>query len=145
MTPKDLVWHECLVGLQGWKSKHQHHSKFALYTFYFTSFCNSLLQLLNGQTYQKRKVHKINGTLAQKKTYKASKALKKSRLWRSKLRIVVTLAKMFQLSPKIISTTNPSQRELTISNFATFGGIFATYLTCRLRNKNKYEMKTTQI
>ena len=145
MTQKDLVWHECLVGLQGWKSKHQHHSKFALYTFYFTSFCNSLLQLLNGQTYQKRKVQKINGTMALKKTYKASKALKKSRLWRSKLRIVVTLAKMFQLSPKIISTTNLSQRELTISNFATFGGIFATYLTCRLRNKNKYEMKTTQI
>lgn len=138
------MWHECLVGLQGWKSKHQYHSKFALYTFYFTSFCNSLLQLLNGQTYQKRKVEKINGTMAKKKTYKATKALKKSRLWRSKQRIVVTLAKIFQLSLKIISTTHPSQMELTISNFVPFRGIFATYLTCRLRNTNKY-MKTTQI
>ena len=56
------------------------------YTFYFTSFRNSLLQLLYGQTYQKRKVQKINGKMAKKKTNKASKALEKSRLWRSKLR-----------------------------------------------------------
>ena len=145
MTQKGLVWHKCLVGLQGWKGKNQHHSKFALYTFYFTSFCNSLLQLLNGQTYQKRKVQQINDTMAKKKTYKASKTIKKSRLWRSKLRIVVTLPKMFQLSLKIISRTNPSQSEVTISNFATFRGIFATYLTFRLCNKNIYRVKTTQI
>ena len=80
MTQKDLVWHECLVGLQGCKSKHQHHSKFALYTFYFTSFCNSLLQLLNGQTYQKRKVQKINGTkedIQGKQSFKEIKIVKK--------------------------------------------------------------------